>query len=135
MAGLSESTVSLGFWDDELEPGMISRTLECTPTVGVAKGALWRTSAGVEKIAVTGSWRLQFERKAPGDLEGQIEELLSHTTGDLDRWNSLPRYGRARLFCGLFLSEFNEGLSLPNSLLVKIADRGLSLELDIYAPD
>ncbi|MEL7445821.1 MAG: DUF4279 domain-containing protein [Pseudomonadota bacterium] len=127
--------MSLGFWDDELEPGVSSRMLECTPTVGVAKGGLWRTAAGVEKVAVTGSWRLEVERRTPGDLDGQIEELFSHMTGDLDRWNSLPRYDRARLFCGLFLSEFNEGLSLPNSLLVKIADRGLSLELDIYAPD
>ena len=135
MAALHESAVSLGFWDDDLDPALISKTLECTPTVAVAKGELWRTASGIEKTAVTGSWRLKVARRSPGDLEGQIEELLSLATSDVDCWKSLPRFGRSRLFCGLFLSEFNEGVSLSNSLIAKIAERGLRLELDIYAPD
>jgi hypothetical protein len=38
-------------------------------------------------------------------------------------------------FCGLFLDEMNEGISLSPDTLAAIGSRGLSSGLDIYGPD
>ena len=135
MGGLAKSSVTLGFWDDDLDPELVTELLDCEPTVGVRKGNTWVTSIGVEKIALTGSWRLKVERRMPGDIESQIEELLSQVTADISRWNQLPQSANGRLFCGLFLEEANEGVSLSASIIRKVAERGLSLELDIYSKD
>jgi hypothetical protein len=135
MVELAKSSVSLGFWDDALDPVLVSELLECEPSVGVAKGGEWTTATGVTKIAPTGSWRLKVARREPGDLGGQIREVLSLVTSDLSRWGRLPKFEKARLFCGIFLAAHNEGSSISAETLARIAERGLSLELDIYGAD
>jgi hypothetical protein len=40
------------------------------------------------RIARTGSWRLDAERREPEDLEAQIFEILDQLTGDLAVWQS-----------------------------------------------
>jgi hypothetical protein len=37
------------------------------------------------------------------------------------------------MFCGLFLGDTNEGLSLRPETLARLGERGLVLDLDIYA--
>jgi hypothetical protein len=135
MGELAKSAVSLGFWDDDLDPVLVTELLECEPTVGVAKDGEWITATGAAKTARSGSWRLLVERREPGDLEGQIREVLSLVTSDMSRWDRLPKFEKARLFCGLFLADLNEGSSISAETLAMIAERGLSLELDIYSAD
>lgn len=87
------------------------------------------------KIAVRGSWRIKAERQSPGDLDRQITSLLAPLSKDFDSWKDLSSRFRGRLFCGLFLEEGNEGISLSPETMSMIAERGLLLDLDIYAPD
>lgn len=105
------------------------------PTVGVRKGGTWLTKRGREIVARRGSWRLEAPRRVPGDLDGQIEELLSALTTDLDRWRVLASRFQADVFCGVFLAEGNEGLELRPSTLFAVGARGLKLGLDIYSPN
>ena len=134
MGRLRETAASLRFFGDDLDPQEITSRLGGPPTVGVRKGDAWLTSRGVEKIARTGSWRLQVDRRQPGDLDGQILELLSHLTSDLETWRELSARYRGDIFCGLFLETGNDGGSLSPTTLAAIGLRGLELDLDIYAP-
>lgn len=134
MGQLSRSAASLGFYGDDLDPDEITARLGATPTFGVGKGGTWVTSRGVEKVAVTGSWRLEADDRQPGDLDGQITALFAPLTTDLATWRELAARHRGRIFCGLFLDSFNEGLSLGPEATASLGDRGLVLGLDIYAP-
>lgn len=64
-----------------------------------------------------GMWRLSATDRAPEDLNSQIRDLLSKLTDDLTVWTSIAERYRVDLFCGLFMRECNEGLSIiPESL-------------------
>lgn len=135
MGKLHKTAASLRFFGDDLDPEEITRRLGGAPTVGVSKGSIWLTSSGAEKTARRGQWRVSVERLSPGDLDGQVAELLTPLTTDLAVWNDLTRRYEANVFCGLFLNEFNEGLSLSPETLEALGLRGLSLDLDIYGPE
>lgn len=115
--------------------GEISRCLGRLPTVGVKKGGIWLTSDGAEKAAHKGSWRVTVERRRPGDLDGQAAELFAPLKSDLVVWNDLSRRFKADVFCGLFLNELNESISLSHKTLKESGWRGLSLGMDIYLPE
>ena len=132
MGELYKTAASLRFFGDDLDPEEITRRLGRRPTVGVRKGGIWFTSLGAEKIAQTGQWRVRVEERSPGDLDAQVADLLTPLTTDLAVWNDLTRRFRADVFCGLFLSEFNEGLSLMPETLKALGLRGLTLDLDVY---
>ena len=126
------SAASIGFYGDDLVPSEITRRLDCEPTVGVAKGGTGITEMGVEKVALTGAWRIVAARRAPADLDAQIRHLLSGFNNDLEAWRSLAGRFRGRVFCGLFLASANDGLTLQPETLLMIGERGLMLDLDIY---
>jgi hypothetical protein len=104
-----------------------------TPTIGVAKGASWVTSLGAEKVAHTGSWRIEANLCEPEDLNRQIEGLLLPLSSDLAAWRELTRRFRGVIFCGLWMTSYNDGLQLSSEVLGALAERGLLLDLDIYA--
>lgn len=135
MGILHKSAASIGFYGDDLDPAEITARLGAEPTVGVRKGGLWLTSMGAEKTASTGSWRLVAERREPADLDRQINDLLNGLSEDLPTWRSFAAQYRGRIFCGLFLASGNEGLSLRPDTLVRVGERGLLIDLDIYGQD
>lgn len=135
MGILHKSAASIGFYGDDLDPTEITAALGAEPTVGVAKGGQWETKSGAIKTAVSGSWRLAAERCEPGDLDGQINSLLDRLSSDLVAWRSLSERHRGRAFCGLFLNSGNEGLSLQPETLLRLGERGLLIDLDIYGLD
>jgi hypothetical protein len=63
-----------------------------------------------------------------------VTQLLSGLTTDMAVWNALSTRFQADVFCGLFLQEGNQGLSLSPSTLIALGRRGLPLALDVYAP-
>lgn len=134
MGSLHRSAASIGFFGDDLDPSKITKRLG-EPTDSVQKGGTWLTKRGAEKVARTGSWRLEIERCEPGDLDGQINTLLDHLSNDLPAWRAFAKQFRGRVFCGLFLDESNEGLTLRPETLVRLGERGLLLDLDIYGKD
>ena len=80
---------------------------------------------------------MERERRTshPRDLDSQIAELLAGMTDDLAVWQRLTSVYHADIFCGLFLEQENEGISLSPTTLQLLGERGIELALDIYAPD
>ncbi|HEL3194811.1 TPA: DUF4279 domain-containing protein [Stenotrophomonas maltophilia] len=132
MAVLDQSLVTLRFFGEDLLPEKISALLGATPTASRHKGQELRGSqSGTVRIARTGSWQLDAERREPEDLEAQIFEILDQLTADLAVWQSLARF-RPDLFCGLFMGSSNGGVSLSPRALLALGQRGIELGLDIY---
>jgi len=135
MAGPHRTAALLGFYGDSLDPEELTAGLGGVPTVGVRKGGTWHTARGAAKIAPTGSWRIKAEDCSPGDLDGQIRSLLAPLTSDLDIWRDFSTRFGGRIFAGLVLAEWNEGMLLEAGTLALLAERGLYLDLDIYGAE
>ena len=133
MGELHRSAASLGFYGDDLDPQELSEHLGGEPTVGVRIGGTWLTESGAEKVARTGSWRVRVPDRTPADVDGQINDLLDRFTADLPAWRAFARKYRGRIFCGLFLETGNEGISLQPETLVRLGERGLLIDFDIYS--
>jgi hypothetical protein len=134
MARIHETRASLRFFGDDLEPENISALLGHPPTTGRVKGETWLTKSGREKIARTGSWILEAASKQPGDLDAQIAELLDGLNHNPEIWQNLTTRFRADIFCGIFMQESNEGISLSVQSLQDLASRKLFIDFDIYDP-
>lgn len=80
-------------------------------------------------------WALHAPESSDGDLDSQVEWILSRVTQDLAIWRDLTQRFKIDLFCGLFLERPNRGVSLRPETLGQIAGRGILLGFDIYAPD
>jgi hypothetical protein len=132
MSAIFESAASLRFFGDDLDPDELTSLLGATPTVGVRKGAARRMSSGRELVERTGSWRLQVVRRRPGDLDGQIAEILDQLTPNLAIWTSLAARYQADIFCGVFLGSGNDGFSLHPQTTAAVGARGLTIEFDVY---
>ncbi|WP_158913398.1 DUF4279 domain-containing protein [Caulobacter sp. S45] len=132
MAAISRTVDALRLFGDDLIPAEISSLLGSEPTAYSTKGGVRSPSPGKDVVAKTGSWRLRVEDRSPGDLDGQIRELLSQLTSDLFVWQDLSRRYRCDIFCGLFMEKGNEGDELQPDTMVMIGTRELCLGFDIY---
>jgi hypothetical protein len=136
MAALNRTAASLRIFGDHLNPSELTRLLGCEPTDSKSKGQeTVGKSTGQVRIAKTGSWHLDASRRAPGDLDGQIGEILSRLPQDLQVWKELNRRFKVDLFCGLFLESETGGSQISATVLAALGDRGIELNLDIYAGD
>lgn len=134
MAVLCGSVASLRFFGDDLDPDELTRLLGCQPTKSERKGEeIVGKVTGSKRTARSGGWRLSAERREPGDLDAQISEIFDGLTNDMSIWQDLTSRFRADVFCGLFMEEGNEGISLSNETLQRLAERGLTIDFDIYA--
>ena len=134
MAVLSGSAASLRFFGDDLDPDELTRLLGCQPTKSERKGEeIVGKVTGNKRTARSGGWRLSAERREPGDFDAQISEIFDGLTNDMSIWQDLTSRFRADVFCGLFMEEGNEGISLSNETLQRLAERGLTIDFDIYA--
>jgi len=79
-------------------------------------------------------WLLEAKDREPENLDEQVQDLLSRLTQQPDVWENLSRRFEIDLYCGLFMDEANEGLSLSHATLRALADRHIEIGLDIYAP-
>jgi Domain of unknown function (DUF4279) len=80
-------------------------------------------------------WRLRATETTPGDLDAQVQEILSQLTNDTAIWNRLASQYDIDLFCGLFMEKENEGVGISASTLQELGARGIELSLDIYSGD
>jgi Domain of unknown function (DUF4279) len=134
MARIHETKMSLRFFGDDLDPDEITSRLGCQPSVSRRTGEVWTTPRGVERVARTGSWLLKIETRHPGDLDLQVAELLASLSVDLSVWDDLTMRFDADVFCGLFMRESNEGLSLSAKTMKNLGSRSLPIGFDIYDP-
>ena len=133
MAVLNGSAASLRFFGDNLDPDELTLLLGCQPTKSERKGEeIVGKVTGNKRTARSGGWRLKAERREPGDLDAQISEILDQLTDDLSIWRDITSRCRADVFCGLFMEEGNEGISLSNETLQRLAERSLTIGFDIY---
>ena len=131
MSALSKTAASLRLFGDDLNPNEVTRLLGKEPDVAERKGDVRTSGSTVRR----GRWSVKVGRRAPGDLDGQIAELLAGTTEDLAVWQRLTSVYAVDIFCGLFLEQENEGVDVSPRTLRMLGERGIKLQLDIYAPD
>jgi hypothetical protein len=131
MTVLSKTSASLRLFGDDLNPHEVTRLLGKEPSAAERRGDV-RPSGHIVR---RGRWSVKVARCVPGDLDGQIAGLLAGTTEDLAVWQRLTSAYDADIFCGLFLEEGNEGISLSPQTLRLLGERGIKLDFDIYAPD
>src|SRR5947209_5931615 len=79
---VDRTSACLRFFDDDLDPEQVTRLLGCQPTHASRKGDLL-PSKRYQKIAHTGSWRLQTPEGDSRTLEEQIASLLDRVSDDL----------------------------------------------------
>jgi hypothetical protein len=132
MATVGRSAVCIRIVGDNLDPHEVSSALGASGTIEQRRGDRGLTSLGQEIVARTGAWVLSTKDRQLADLDGQIAELFSSLTADLDRWQTLVSRYRGEIFCGLFLADSNEGLSIDAETVAAIAARGLAIDFDIY---
>ena len=135
MAHLYESHMSLRVGGEMLIPDEVTRLLGAPPTTSRKKGDVqYHSKDGRETIAKIGLWMLSVEHRTPEDLDGQVAEILGKLTLDLDVWAQLARRFEIDVFCGLFMRESNEGMTLSAKTMLALGARGIELGLDIYDP-
>ena len=128
---VDEATVTIRFFGDDLEPGELTRLLECKPSEAYRKGYIVTTTIKPRTVK-TGMWFLTIKRNSTQTLEEQICQLLEKLTKDLKVWAELSERFEASIYCGAWLKVWNRDVWLNADLLKQIADRNLSIGLAIY---
>ena len=135
MAQMHKSVATLRIIGDDLLPTDVSRLLNCTPTTAQKKDDVIVGKSGLQRNVRTGMWSLQSKDQQPENLDGQIEEILGKLTTNMEIWQTLTRRFRVDMFCGVFMSGGNEGLSISPTSLLSLGQRGIQLGLDVYGPE
>ncbi|MBV2128356.1 DUF4279 domain-containing protein [Arsukibacterium indicum] len=134
MGVLEHSQATLRIFGDDLIPEDVSNLLGAKATKSKKKGdEEVGKSSGKVHIAKTGSWHLHAGKRVPEDLNAQIEEILSQLTSDLAIWEKLHQNYEVDMFCGLFMGNWNDGLSLSPEIMLALGKRKIVLNLDIYS--
>jgi hypothetical protein len=106
MAAIHKTVVTLRITGDDLVPDDISKLLGAPPSRAYARGQeLVDIHGVVRRTAKCGKWSLQATDRSPGDLDGQIRELLDQLTDDLSIWAGINQEYEIDLFCGLFMGR------------------------------
>lgn len=77
-------------------------------------------------------WLLESRLEETCSIDAHIGDVLSRVTSDLSVWSKLARF-TPDVFCGLFLSGFNQGDTLAPETMRALAERGIRLAIDIYS--
>ena len=136
MAQINRSYATLRISGDDLVPSEISSILGYETSLIQSKGQVFvGKKSGRERVAKSGMWRVQATNCEPEDLDFQISEIINRLSSDLNAWKSLANRFDIDLFCGLFMEVSNEGMEISPCSLNLLAERGIMLGFDIYAPD
>ena len=128
---VDECSVSLRFFGEDLDPNVITSILGIHPTKSCRKGDIFHGKV-YDRIEKIGKWLYSIKPCAGVSLEDQINNLFDRLPADLEVWRELTTRFEADLFCGLWLKQWNRGLDFSPETLKRIAERGLSIGLDIY---
>src|SRR5262245_31724226 len=125
---VDQTSVSLRFSGDDLDPDEISKLLSCHPTDSHRKGDVLPDKR-YHRVAETGMWRLSGKKTGKVSLEKQIFDLFNRLSDDNEVWRTLTNQYNSDLFCGLFLESWNRGIDFSPELIAQISARGLILEI------
>jgi hypothetical protein len=136
MAQLAKSAASLRITGDDLVPEEITKLLGGSPTLAYAKGdKKVGHKTGKVWIRKGGMWSLSAANRKPEDLDGQIDEILSQLSSDLSIWAEIGKRFKIDLFCGFFMKECDEGLTLSARSMAALGVRGIEAGFCLYGPD
>jgi len=125
---------ALRIFGDSLEPQEVTAVLGREPTRSFRKGDRNVGANGKEYAPRrTGMWMLAASEDVH-NVENCLRNFLAHLPSDLDVWRTLGARFELILSVGLFMDETNEEFELPASALEALGRRGVSINLDIYAP-
>jgi len=130
MSDLDYCVVSLRLSGDDLDPAAVTARLGVEPT------RAWRTGDWSEthkRPRPKGGWILEGPAGEPRDLDAKIKALLAALPHNPDLWRELAAF-KPDMFCGLFMLDSNAETALTPATLAMLAERGLTLGLDIYGP-
>jgi hypothetical protein len=134
MPRLHRSLAALRVTGDDLDPAEITTTLGCAPSKAQRKGETFTGATGKTRTAKFGMWLIEAEDREPEDLNGQVKVLLARLTSSVDAWRSINARYTIDLYCGLFMRQTNEGLTLSVATLQALSDRGIEVSLELYSP-
>jgi len=135
MSAIKTSAVCLRIFGDDLIPDEITQALGASPTKSQHRGEVLCSPSGKQRVVQRGNWRLEAADANPEDTDAQVRELLSQLTSDLAVWRDISTRFEVDLFCGWFMGQTNDGAMLSPATLLALGERGIELQLDIYAPD
>jgi len=136
MPAISRALATLRVIGDDLDPIEISHLLGRQSTRSHRKGEdLRKPKAKIPNVARSGLWALEAKARAPGNINQQIEELLTSVTTNLSVWDALANRYKLSVFCAWFMEGGNEGEDISADTLRALSDRRISLSLDVYGPD
>lgn len=124
--------VSLRFSGNDLDPEVVSRALGVAPTLARRKGEA--PDEGRAFRQPTGVWYLELPESNEWILGDAIEELLRRVPAPAHVCSELALRYDGEVFCGLLLGRPNRGAVIEPRVLALLAERSLSIDLDIYAP-
>lgn len=134
MAAIAQTTACLRLFGDDLNPDDVTQVMGVAATKSCRKGDVRSGSSDRQYIEKSGSWRFEVAEQKPGNLDAQIQQILTSLTADMSVWSDLSMRYRIDIFCGLFMNEGNEGLDISPETLHAMGQRGIALWLDIYDP-
>ena len=134
MAALARSRAALRLFGEHLRPEEITALLGAAPTSSHRRGEQDDRRRNARPWAV-GGWVLEADDSAPADPDRQVAQILDQLSADPAVWQSLAARFKIDMFCGWFMDELNEGVSLSVATLRSLADRGILLDMDIYGWD
>jgi hypothetical protein len=136
MATISKTVATLRISGEELVPDEVSALLGHPADKAQKKGdEIVARNTGSKRNAKIGMWLLCAPDSAPGDLDSQVTHILGKLTKDLAVWKQIAARFHMDLFCGLFMDNEMEGLSVSPESLMLLGERGIELGLDIYYGD
>ena len=134
MSTLNRCQAALRIFGDDLIPEELSHLFNHPYTKGWVKGHEFTTSSGSVVVKKTGAWILEGEVTESGDFDGQIARLLGCIDLSLGEWVSLATRFEFDIFCGWFMRDSNEGISVSPRTMRMLVERNITLSVDIYAP-
>jgi Domain of unknown function (DUF4279) len=134
MPQVATSSAALRVGSDNLDPDWVTELLGATPSVSFKKGDIVRQRDGGTRARRGGLWVLDAQDREPEGLNEQIQGLLAATTFDLSRWKAVSSTARLDIYCGLFMNDSNEGLTISAEVMRALGDRGIELSLVLYSP-
>ena len=125
--------IALHVSSDELDPERITRMLGVAPTFAGRKGEQI-DHGGVPITQPRGIWCYALPASPEWELGDAIDTLLERLPADPALWESMAGWAVVSVVCGLYVHDVGRSAALPPDTLARLAERRLTLRLEIHGP-
>jgi hypothetical protein len=125
--------IALRVTGDELDPERITRMLGVAPTLAARKGETVDV-AGVPVSQPAGIWRYALPASPEWELGDAIDTLLEKLPADPALWESMAGWAVVAVVCALYVHGVDRSAALAPDTLARLAERRLTLRLEIHGP-